>query len=665
MKKIIVVFALIIVCIIFKVEHCKAQFWSPLGSGMDSTVRALTVFNNELIAGGSFTTAGGVSANRIAKWNGTSWSPLGSGMNSNVLALTVFNNELIAGGTFTTAGGVSANYIAKWNGTTWSPLGSGMNSNVFAFTIFNNALIAGGTFTTAGGDSAKIIAKWNGTNWLPMGTIVAGGTFIMLYVEALTVYNNELIAGANYSIAYPNSALTISKWNGTTWLSFGSSTNSYIYTLSVYNNELIAGGSFFGIGVFPALFLAKWNGTTWSPLGSGIDGTVYALTVFNNELITGGGFFTAGGVNVNCIAKWNGTAWSPLGSGMNTTVQALTVFNNILIAGGSFTTAGGVSANRIAKWGASFSVSGLVRYSDNNQPVTSGYVKVIKLDKNTSNIIILDSAAIQSDGSYTLTKVPQDSVDIGVYPNSTPPNDWVITYYPSTIYWQDATVLYPTGNMTNVNIGVKRLISATASNSVNGKVMRLTDSQLGNLKDAVLYAKNGNTFVRCAVSDGNGVYHLNSLPTGNLKIIVNRLGFTGDSTIVNVTATSNIDSINFYLYRVPVGIKQISNNVPSEYKLYQNYPNPFNPSTIIKYQVASKEDGFRTGAFRNDKVVLKVYDILGKEVATLVNEKQSPGVYEVTWDARHGGSSTLPSGIYFYKLETQSYKETKKMVLLK
>jgi hypothetical protein len=276
-------------------------------------------------------------------------------------------------------------------------------------------------------------------------------------------------------------------------------------------------------------------------------------------------------------------------------------------------------------------------------------VKAIKLDKNTANIIVLDSAAIQSNGSYTLTKVPQDSVDIGIYPNSTPPNDWVITYYPSTTYWENAITLYPTGNLTNINIGAIRMTATTNNNSVNGIVIRLTDNPLANLKDAVLYAKSGNTFVRCAVSDGNGVYHLNSLPTGNLKIIVNRLGFTSDSTMVNVTSTSNIDSINFYLNRVPVGIKQISSNVPSEYKLYQNYPNPFNPTTSIRYSVSSIQN-----------VKLVVYNILGKEVVTLVNEKQSPGVYEVIFN---GGS--LSSGIYFYTLMSGEFKSTKRFVLIK
>jgi hypothetical protein len=106
-----------------------------------------------------------------------------------------------------------------------------------------------------------------------------------------------------------------------------------------------------------------------------------------------------------------------------------------------------------------------------------------------------------------------------------------------------------------------------------------------------------------------------------------------------------------------VGIKSISNEIPSEYKLYQNYPNPFNPSTNIRYQIPILSSPH---ALSGDLVLLKVYDILGKEVATLVNEKQSPGVYEVTFDG-----SQYPSGIYFYKLVAGDFSEVKRMILIK
>ena len=85
--------------------------WGPLGSGTGggtyTSVSALTIYNGELIAGGWFTTAGGVPCNNIARWDGSAWQPLGSGTNSSVAALTIYNGELIAGGGFTTAGGVA------------------------------------------------------------------------------------------------------------------------------------------------------------------------------------------------------------------------------------------------------------------------------------------------------------------------------------------------------------------------------------------------------------------------------------------------------------------------------------------------------------------------------------------------------------------------------
>lgn len=113
------------------------------------------------------------------------------------------------------------------------------------------------------------------------------------------------------------------------------------------------------------------------------------------------------------------------------------------------------------------------------------------------------------------------------------------------------------------------------------------------------------------------------------------------------------------IYRRPlsevVSIKNISSEIPDSYKLYQNYPNPFNPTTNIKYQIRAED--------RSQKLEVRiiVYDIMGREVATLINEKQSPGIYEVSFDG-----SNSPSGIYFYSLFIDGNKiDTKKLVLLK
>lgn len=115
---------------------------------------------------------------------------------------------------------------------------------------------------------------------------------------------------------------------------------------------------------------------------------------------------------------------------------------------------------------------------------------------------------------------------------------------------------------------------------------------------------------------------------------------------------------------IPISVKQISSKIADKFSLLQNYPNPFNPSTVIKFSIPEN----KTLKIDNDIVTLKVYNILGKEVATLVNEKLQPGVYEVKFDTRYlqrAGSSNLSSGIYFYKLETENFSEIKKMILIK
>ena len=94
---------------------------------------------------------------------------------------------------------------------------------------------------------------------------------------------------------------------------------------------------------------------------------------------------------------------------------------------------------------------------------------------------------------------------------------------------------------------------------------------------------------------------------------------------------------------------QQTNEVVQQFHLEQNYPNPFNPSTKIKFQIPSSND-----------VSLKVYDVLGREVRTLVNENLQAGSYETTFDA-----SGLASGVYFYQLHAGEFTQTKRLLLLR
>ncbi len=101
-------------------------------------------------------------------------------------------------------------------------------------------------------------------------------------------------------------------------------------------------------------------------------------------------------------------------------------------------------------------------------------------------------------------------------------------------------------------------------------------------------------------------------------------------------------------------IVEVENNIPTEFSLEQNYPNPFNPTTTIRYQIPDKEF-----------VTLKIYDILGNEVAVLVNEEKPAGSYTVEFTLHSRDGKSLSSGLYFYTISTGSFTSTKKMLLLK
>lgn len=102
-------------------------------------------------------------------------------------------------------------------------------------------------------------------------------------------------------------------------------------------------------------------------------------------------------------------------------------------------------------------------------------------------------------------------------------------------------------------------------------------------------------------------------------------------------------------FDVPVGVSNEKNNIPDQYNLEQNYPNPFNSSTKIKYSIP-----------QSSNVIIKVFDILGNEIETLVSEEKPVGIFEITWYA-----DQLPSGVYFYRLKAGDFIQTRKMILLR
>ena len=166
-------------------------------------------------------------------------------------------------------------------------------------------------------------------------------------------------------------------------------------------------------------------------------------------------------------------------------------------------------------------------------------------------------------------------------------------------------------------------------------------SQVLEVFDDVIYDQNN------LADFENILYHVNTQGLGQRSV---KLRLTIEENINPELSMVDIVDNESVLGKIKnKEIKYLGVDIPKEFALEQNYPNPFNPVTIIKYQLP--KDGM---------VTLKVYDILGAEVATLVNEEKIVGRYEVSFDA-----SRLASGVYIYRLQANEYTSVKKMILLK
>ncbi len=169
--------------------------------------------------------------------------------------------------------------------------------------------------------------------------------------------------------------------------------------------------------------------------------------------------------------------------------------------------------------------------------------------------------------------------------------------------------------------------------------------------------KLGTSFQYVYTSNSSGSDSVISVRKSLLDTLAQAMGTTGDSVrcLWQAFVYNGVDSMasssSFFVtfVRGPIGIEQISSNVPSKFALYNSYPNPFNPSTAFKFDVAKLQD-----------VKITIFDLLGREVAILVNGALQPGIYTATWNA-----SNFASGVYYYKMESASFSEVKKMVLVK
>jgi hypothetical protein len=263
----------------------------------------MAVFGGSLIVSGSFSDAGGVPTDNIARFDGESWFAFpGPGGGK----LHVHEGSLYMTGDF------PPSRVARWDGEQWQPVGSmGPNVAILCLASHNSDLIAGGV---GGLGAPGNIFRWDGESWQPMGPPFANP------VRAIASFDGELIAGGP--------ALGIARWDGSAWVDLGGGLSPNVSDLAVRNNELIVAGQFsLEPAPNPVRHIARWNGSSWLPLGGGIgnsfaivEDSVVALGAYQGELLAGGWFTVADGRpnafwahwGCDCYANCDGSGQPPI-----------------------------------------------------------------------------------------------------------------------------------------------------------------------------------------------------------------------------------------------------------------------------------------------------------------------------------------------------------------
>jgi PKD repeat protein len=637
---------------------------SSIGGGLNGGVHDLIVYNNELYAGGGFTTAGGVSANRVAKWDGTNWHNLGTGVERVVVSFEIFNGELYAAADL---------YIYKWDGMNWSIIDSLSGGG---WTWFNYIKVYNGELYIA---KDSIVVKWDGTNMTTVGItsytdyndVTTGGE-----VYWLEVYNNELYAGGSFDSINGIGVDMVAKYDGTNWYPAGTevdTTDNYrvVYVMQVYNNELYIGGFFSGVGGIPnANTIAKWNGTNWSSVGSTVDvfdSTSWGLGgmgVWNNELYVSGNF-------TGYIAKWNGNIWMPVEPGINEWANDFEIYNNELYAGGAFTHAGGILVNYITKWGCvsyftqsadtvNLGVSGDVYFTDHSTNATGWYWD---FGDGATDTLQNPVHTYWNEGTYTVTLVATNGtcsneatstvvVKYNCYPlvvNFDQNKDTVHLSISDTVSFYSWTFFYDS-LLWNFGDG----ITDTIQNPIHtyDSICVYTVS-LTAYKDTCSNTAFSTVFV-CDTLFSDFTQSADTIFTGDTLHLTNnstnasgwRWDF-GDGNIDSTTFSPShvydsagtytiqlisvnpcfADTINFVIVvELAIGIEITE----KEQGYFNLYPNPNDGNMQVDYKIPENKTG-----------ILEIYDVLGRK---LLNYSLSSGKNTFVISG-----SILNKGIYFYQ----------------
>jgi hypothetical protein len=273
----------------------------------DGTTSACAVFGGRYVVAGDFRWAGDTHASNVAMWTGSQWTELGGGIETKVARLAVWNSSLLAA----TTSFASGSPVRQFDGVSWRPLGRELYGSAEALLVAGGTVYAAGQFYVVGSTNGIRVMKWSGATWDPVG-----GEFDAS-IHTLAMWNGDLYAGGDFLNGDAGYVGRIARWNGSHWVpvgggaGLGGSSSPSIQALAVWQNQLIAGGYFQSIDGVAANGIAAWNGSAWSALpGTPNDDIVYDLEPEGSVLHVAGvlqvpSTWAAG------LVDFDGQTWTP------------------------------------------------------------------------------------------------------------------------------------------------------------------------------------------------------------------------------------------------------------------------------------------------------------------------------------------------------------------
>jgi len=312
--------------------------WMPLGDGLQNqggltTGEGVTLakHGSDVIVGGYFDSAGGVTAESVARWDGTAWHSMDTGFDGVVRSFATIDGELFVGGGWR-ADGRGTMQVARWDGTQWAPPTSASDGWITCSVAVDGTTFAGGEFQYVDGVRARHIARRTGGAWEPLG---AGIGFVGTF-SGMTLHQGDLFVAATSA---DDAATSIMRWDGSEWTEAAGGIHGSVYSMYSVDDQLVIGGSFAGLNGTAIENVARWDGTQWLPMGVS-HGNIRDFQVHEGTLYAAGSFGPppADVGYRGTVAAWNGTEWEPLalapGNSSGALFESLESYRGDLIAAG-------------------------------------------------------------------------------------------------------------------------------------------------------------------------------------------------------------------------------------------------------------------------------------------------------------------------------------------